>query len=133
MPSIILPDRICSHCGGNKWYICYSISKNRTLYRCAARLKINNNRYLDGGKKNIRLAKQRQYTKNHPFSAIDRIRHKRYRDRRRDNLSDVYIKALLSSNNTIRPIDIHPELIQLKRKQLKLHRNAKQVTNAANC
>lgn len=37
MPTIDIPDKICPHCGGTKWYVFYQYYKDNkyTLYRCS--------------------------------------------------------------------------------------------------
>lgn len=40
MPTVIIPDKICSHCGGTKWFIVYEKYKTKTytFYRCSEKV-----------------------------------------------------------------------------------------------
>lgn len=41
MPTIDIPDKICSHCGGTRWFVVYQTYKDKvyTIYNC--RLKVD--------------------------------------------------------------------------------------------
>jgi hypothetical protein len=57
----------------------------------------------------------------------------RNRIKGRDNLSDGYIKSCIASNTKgLTFKDITPELIEMKRKQLKLYRDAKENKSKSN-
>jgi len=51
----------------------------------------------------------------------------KYRIKSRDKLNDYYVKACIASNTKgLAFKDITPELVEMKRKQLKLYRNVKE-------
>lgn len=137
MPTIEIPDKICSHCGGNIWFL----SNSDKRYRCINRIKdykkiwTKNNRdkckqhkktYKDKfGNSHIYQLNKASYIKwikEHP---------EKYREYQRkiyqkhiNNLSDGYLKDLISLNGRsgIKPQDVPQELVELKRKQLILTR-----------
>jgi hypothetical protein len=53
--------------------------------------------------------------------------HKNYRRSASDSLSDVYIKTTLATTLKLSADKITPEMIEIKRKQVKLYRELKQV------
>lgn len=140
MPTVIIPDKICSHCGDNIWYL----SNSDGRYRCINRQKDYKKIWTKNNKD-----KCKQHTKNYKDKVgsshiyqLNKARHikwikehpEKYREHQRkvyqkhiDTLSDEYLKDLISLNgrSEIKPQDITPELIQLKRKQLLLTRQIK--------
>jgi hypothetical protein len=158
MPTIDIPDKICPHCGGIRWY---------------QRMR---NGYIINSCNNKRIEATKRYEKNHPEKKTER-RHKYYlnhkekelsrsikwqkenpekykpvrekanlkfrnsekgksyiikRDKSyRDSITDSYIKRLAIQNSNLSYSDIPQPLIELKRKQLKLKRqiNGKEKIN----
>ena len=53
---------------------------------------------------------------------------KRYNRKHVDSLSEKYVKTLLTNYTSLKPSDISQELVELKRKSLKLQRQLKQKT-----
>jgi hypothetical protein len=155
MPIIIIPDKICPCCGNNKWYT-HKGKYNIYLY-CSTRKNkkvreyYNNNKEIcqkrdkKWGINNPERLKAAQ--KEHYLNNIDKAREsarqwkKRNKEKLKtlkkqsiDNLEVPYIKGLLYNKDVLFK-DITPELIELKRKQIKLCRHVKQtkISNAANC
>jgi hypothetical protein len=58
MPTLIIPEKICSHCGGNKWYFA---PKNKT-YECFIKVSERKMKWQnDNHDRYIRLAKERRH------------------------------------------------------------------------
>jgi hypothetical protein len=74
MPSIVIPKKICPHCGGNRWYI----NPKTEQEICHEKLLESNRRYhkTDSGK-----------------AALERARQKE-----RDELTDNYLRQLIYSS-----------------------------------
>ena len=53
---------------------------------------------------------------------------KRYNRKHVDNLSEQYVKKLITNYTPLKPSDINQELVELKRKSIKLQRQLKQKT-----
>ena len=53
---------------------------------------------------------------------------KRYNRKHIDSLSEKYVKTLLTNYTSLKPSDISQEIVELKRKSLKLQRQLKQKT-----
>lgn len=83
--------------------------KDRT--RVAQWVATNRTRYLEG--------KQRYYQAHK--AALKPAMRARY-ERMRDELHDYYVAAMLCQGTTLRPHEIPPELIEMKRDQLRVHR-----------
>ena len=58
MPTVIIPDKICSHCSGTKWYV----NQKTGQHICYKRLLESNKRYhtSKAGKAALKRAKQKQ-------------------------------------------------------------------------
>ena len=78
MPTVIIPEKICSHCGGNKWYQhgnrywCYirRNEKEKALRKNRDKEKYNNFRRLTNSYKEILLKekeKRKEYRKLNPI------------------------------------------------------------------
>lgn len=171
MPTIIIPDKICPHCGGNKWF--QSFHKSRSKYKdedkifirymCATKVaeginkwKTNNPEKIKAFKKTYRdkdperhkqlesSYKRRYYQKytdklkarvsNWQMANPERAKEinkkalKKHNKKCIDNLSEKYLRTLLTNNTSLKYSDINQELIELKRKSLKLKRQLKQNT-----
>lgn len=133
MPVIIIPERICKHCGGNKWYTYNGI--NKITYSCVLRVqetatknyKENKKKYSEtkanwakNNREKTRL-NNRKYYKSEKGKNYKRKQYKKYSE----NLETTYVKTVLSHHGNIQYKDITPELLDLKRKQLILYRTIK--------
>lgn len=166
MPTIDIPDKICSHCGGTKWFVLYQKYKDKvyTVYTCAIR-KMENQKKWNAENREKRcliykkskdkvkhtqdyITKNRkraaEYYKKYPEKVYAHSKISRLKNPQKWNLasklkkreyvetaSDSYIKSLICQDNTLSYNDIPQELIELKRKQLKLKRqiNGKEKIN----
>lgn len=142
MPKIIIADRICPHCGGIEWWkqddvlICW---KQRETQRKKLWANNNKDRVNDSHRKSYqRNRENRLSTKREK----DKLPHVAQRRRERENLStielhDSRVKKMLIHHlavDSVKTCDITPEMIELKRKQLKIYRHVKEtISNAANC
>jgi hypothetical protein len=88
MPIIIIPEKICKHCGGNEWRAFHYKYKGemKTYHSCAIRLR----------------EKQKEYWKSHP-EYLKKYHHttkgkealERARKKERDTLSNNYLRNQL--------------------------------------
>jgi hypothetical protein len=151
MPTINIPDKICPHCGGIKWHIAYRKYKN-PQYTCFILLREREKkRYLanpepykqrakqatsrlwlirDPEVLEKRYAKQAEWRKNNP----DKVRaYKRKAEKKiRTSMNDEYIKRQIIQLDGFEHFsfnNIPQKLIDLKRKQLLLTRQLKQLQN----
>ena len=156
MPTIDIPDRICSHCGGSKWYAtkhtngkfhirtCFNkLVERRKAWRATEKGKLITNSYFKTEKGK---AQREKYTKKESTKKLRAklALNKYYRDKannpeklkekkrissqkERDNLTNCVIKRYIAKKGTfINYSDVTPELVELKRKQLLLKRKLKQ-------
>lgn len=144
MPIYDLSSRICSHCGGTKWYVIIT-SFNTPSYRCVSKAREDNKLFLAKNKEKVFKRKkkwaknnrdkynkwQKTYAEKHKDKI--RLRTKLYRKIIREELKDSYIINLLTGNSSkIKHKEIPQELIEIKRKQIKLYKNVKQKENNGN-
>lgn len=186
MPTINIPEKICPHCGGTKWYFA---AKQKT-YSCfikAAERKIkwqrdNYEKYSNDARErrakfrelnplqprskmsdDERRAKQREFkrkkwredakfredvverVKKYELSLTPeerRLRYKKYYNKNvdkikeynrltgakmRENLCEGYLKFLITQFTDLNFKDVPEDLVELKRKQLLLKRQIKQI------
>jgi hypothetical protein len=152
MPTIDIPDKICPHCGGTKWYK-FNVktkSSREIVYRCVKRVldtnkksnrdSISAKKALDKYRKTdkFKLVQNAYYISNKE-KIIERTKEWRSKNKTRynksvnnskkiygDNLTDYYIKQLLTKRQPeLSYSDIPQELIDLKRKELLLKRKIK--------
>jgi hypothetical protein len=121
MPTIDIPDKICFHCGGTKWY--QYPARNKLYYRCFYKRKDTNQIHKE--KHRIKTGKEIAYKRR-----VDRKINNNYfiqqEKKVRDTLPDHYVKNILSRKHTgLKSKDIPQDLIELKRKQLTLTRKIK--------
>ena len=151
MPTIDIPDRICSKCDGirwnlriskrlsssgekYKWYICYQcelirLRKKQQAYRIKYPDKIKSSNKISSIRiKNdsVRYQKRLEQTRHLKAKGLYKHLDKTYRDRIIKNLTDNYIKRLIIVESNLKYSDIPQDLIDLKRKQLLLTRKIKQ-------
>jgi DNA-binding PadR family transcriptional regulator len=113
MPTIVIPKKMCSHCGGTKWYI----NPKTEQEICYQRLIESNKRYqkTDAGK-----------------AALERARAKQ-----RENLTDDYLRQLIyasiynTTGESISRKSIPKEHIKKYRKNIEFKRQNK-LTNHGN-
>jgi hypothetical protein len=155
MPTIDIPDKICSHCGDIKWDIkYYQNGKIKSTYCSNKRLENEKNRRIKNhdkiyiqqkiwAQKNIDKCREAvknyhlrnkdsraSYMKNHMKKPEVRENIKRKVKERIAKLTDGIVRNMIkhqfSKDILIKASEILPELIELKRKQLLLIRKSKQ-------
>ena len=82
--------------------------------------KLKNKEYYDTNKEYIR-ARHSEWLKNNKQWALS------YRKRASENLTDDYVKRTLMTTIGLKTIDITPEMIEIKRKQISLYRELKEL------
>jgi hypothetical protein len=132
MSTVVIPERICPHCGGNKWII-EKENRNyetRNRYRCyfqsqerVKRWRINNpdkckSYNLKHAKINNKIKTESGYWKTDEYKKKQLLRY--YHDR--DQITDRFVKYKLAHDGQLSQSDIPQELVELKRKQLLLTR-----------
>jgi hypothetical protein len=104
MPTIDIPDRICPHCGGTKYYhrvykrISKVTGKNYEFYECrTCNIKSSKNYALNNKDKvkEIKLKSYLKYKNDSTKKEKNRINTKKYRKSKRNNLE--YIKRTKNS------------------------------------
>ena len=128
MPIIEIPDKICSHCGGNKWKVEVEKLKywTRTRYRCPVkagerykRWAVKNiDKYKSYSIKTNKIRVESGYYKTENYKKQQIIRY--YRER--DALTDHFVRVRLANDGLLSQSEMPQELIELKRKQLLLTR-----------
>lgn len=137
MPVIEIPDRICPHCGGTRWNVENEKRGNRikVRYRCNTRaverskrfnLK-NPDRHLQYNERTAKKRAESGYYKTEKYKQYSKQRSKRQSETLCNNF--ILNEIVKSSNYTIPRSQIPKKLIDLKRKQLLLHRQLKQLEN----
>lgn len=148
MPTINIPDKVCPHCNGTKWYVVKVKRKTCTsiIYKCVKRvLDINKKSNCKESRKKALIKyrntekfkiKQTSYYNENKEKVIERAKNwrcnnkeqylnliRKIKNRYTNNLSDYYIKnQLIKREKHLCSSDIPEELIVIKRKQLLLKR-----------
>jgi hypothetical protein len=105
MPTVDIPDKICPHCGGTRWYTFIQDGKlKKTCYK---------------RKQDYLL----QFYKDNPGKHLS-YRRKSFKEKSK-KLTTSYIKELIVQFTDLSFDDIPQELVELKRKQLLLKRQIK--------
>jgi hypothetical protein len=125
MPTIDIPGKICTHCGGTKWKIEYEKRPYwiRTRYRCAKQAQERCNRWALKNPEKLKEIYKNQ-KKDYKTSSYRKKQLEKYHYNK-DNLTDRFIKHRIAHMNELSQSDIPQELIELKRKQLLLIRQNK--------
>jgi hypothetical protein len=143
MPTVDIPDRVCSHCGGTKWYTDIQKNKNSIRYTCVVLSKERSRKnYLNNTeqyKKKARESEKRimqdpsrrrklnesryKWRKKNPEKV--KLYKKKSNNRIRKTLQDEYVKRQIVHNTNLSFKDVPPELVELKRKQISLLRQVK--------
>jgi len=77
MPTVDIPDRVCPHCGGTKWYY----EEKRDIYSCK---QLKREKYTEWRHKNIE--KFREHRRNYYHTKVDKKKH--YENTRKRVLSN---------------------------------------------
>jgi hypothetical protein len=107
MPTIIIPDKICSHCGGTKWYV----NQKTGQYVCYQRLLESTKRYhtSTAGKAALKRAKNKQSERLTDYYIVN----------------NYYVNAYTSEGVKIDRKHVTKEYIELQRNKIKLERQLK--------
>lgn len=135
MPTVIIPEKVCSHCGGTKWII---EKENRkygiiTRYRCSVRANERYKRWtanhadrvLYYSKESNKVKTESGHWKTEEYKKKQLFRY--YKDR--DQVTDRFVKHRLAHKGPLSQSDIPQELIEIKRKQIKLTREIRNHGN----
>lgn len=104
MPTVIIPDKICSHCGGTKWYV----HPKEGYKSCYQKILESNKRYH--------------------VSPEGKLALKRAKNKQSDNLTDYYIvnnyyvNVYVTEGIRINRKDVTQEQIEILRNKIKLER-----------
>lgn len=139
MPTIDIPDKICSHCGGTKWKTEYRKSAKdpeiKTLvYRCSKKgdernYKWKHNNPEKAREHNIKSCRNRR-ANGYYKSEKERERNRQRGKTESSELSDNYVYRMIFNAPDTKELtrsDIPQKLIDIKRKQLLLTRQLKQL------
>lgn len=137
MATVVIPDKICPHCNGNKWRIEYktlAAGNKVPVYRCAVRAIERSNRWKSLHSDNVRehniKSCKRRREKGYFKTPKERERSRLITKKERDELSDNYIYRLIFNDPEIKNLkrsDVPQKLIETKRMQLLLTRQLKQL------
>ncbi len=104
MPTVIIPNKICPHCNGTKWYV----NQKTGQYVCYQRLLESTKRYhtSKAGKAALKRAKNKQSEKLTDYYIVN----------------NYYINAYVSEGVKIDRKHVTKEYIELQRNKIKLQR-----------
>jgi hypothetical protein len=141
MPTVIIPDKICPHCNGTKWKQRFVTNKKGevlTTYNCYERFKealaryYQTPKYRELIKRNWINNKEKLSKRNREWATnntnLDKTIRKNRNNRYTKDLSDVYVKCLLTRRSEIKRSQITAEMIEIERKSIQLQRELK-LTN----
>ncbi len=151
MPTLIIPEKICSHCGGTEWYY----YENKNSYSCRneqrekqkvyastpkgkAVLKAARDKYQSNNKERISKHLKDYYEKNKEKFKLNSYNYrqtergkealKRAKNKQSENLTDYYIvnnyyvNLYVMEGIKINRKDVTKEQIELQRNKIKLER-----------
>lgn len=107
MPTVTIPDKICSHCDGNKWYT--NLKTGQVI--CYQKILESNKKYHTSiaGKAALKRAKNKQSEKLTDYYIVN----------------NYYVKAYKSEGVKIDRKHVTKEHIELQRNKIKLERQLK--------
>lgn len=131
MPTIDIPDKICSHCGGTKWRIeQYKTLKKGVVkrYRCAKEHSERTKKWYNSHLDHVKEYSAKVITKGINKTPEKREYYRNYSKKQTDELSENYVRKMLayrlrkSKGISLEQKEIPSELISTKQKQLLLTR-----------
>jgi hypothetical protein len=137
MPTVDIPDKVCPHCGGTKWKIEREQRSKwlRIRYRCAKKgderakkwVAKNPEKVREYNLRNLKKKRDSGYYKSDKLKEYARLKSKRESDTLADNfvLKCLTLKPKGKYTPRLKRLDITPELMELKRKELLLTRQIK--------
>jgi rRNA maturation protein Nop10 len=137
MATIDIPDKICPHCGGTKWKTEYrkkptkaDPDKKLIRYRCAVKGKERLDRWSENNPDRWKNYPKRKKPEGY-YKTPERREQARLKAKKEsDNLEDNFIYRMILTRHhkdELKRSDIPQKLIDLKRKQLLLTRQLKQL------
>ena len=131
MPTIDIPDKICPHCGGTKWFIVYQTYKDKvyTVKTCSVRKKETDKKWISDNRERCCLIHKRskdkvRYSKDYISKNRKRANVWFIKNKEKLMTSDRYAKENLSENST--PLQRGRYILYLKAlRQLKKLENEK--------
>jgi hypothetical protein len=118
---IINDHKRCTACNEHKHVSEYDVKKNGKI---VAKCKPCQKEYV----RKHNLKRERiEYAKNFHKNNRNPDKIKAYTNFQRDNLTDYYIRSIITRQNDLKSKDVPAELIEIKRKQLSLSRQIKQL------
>ena len=119
MPTVIISDKICSHCRGTKW----KFDPKKNTYVCSKKATESVMKWKKNNQEKWNNY-QKEFEKTHKVSYYRKNQLKNYSKSRVALLTDAYIKDRLYSelNKQFTFSEIPQDLIELKKKQLLLIR-----------
>lgn len=124
----IIPDKICPHCGGNKWTIVIRKDRPNPTYLCTERINNNSRKYNKLSVDSRKLKYQERVAANYYNTSEYREQQKKLRKTHIINLSDLYIKSCIASSTNIKFKDVTIEQVIKKREEIIRHRNSRRVS-----
>jgi len=129
MPTIDIPDKVCSHCGNTKWFA--RLNKNKIpYYTCYKKKSERDKLYINNNREHFRKLyrkNSKKYNKTEKFKIWSR----QYQNNMTKNLSDRYVKSLIVKDENLSFKDIPQDLVELKREQLRLFRDIRNIHSAS--
>lgn len=123
MPKVIIPDKICPHCGGNEWFVSYVKKSNgelRVKYSCMTNVRKANKTFNEKNSETIKLKR----LKGGQYHNLTLKREKQ----NRDNLSDGYVRVRVARSLNKSCKCVTSEEIKNKREELIKMREYKKNT-----
>jgi hypothetical protein len=103
MPTIDIPDRICPHCGGTKWYV-HTNKKGHVRHICFLKSSENRKAWRS-------TDKGREFTNTYFKTEVGKKHRKKYLSKP----STVKLRAELSKQKYHRDMKTNPEKVRLRR------------------
>lgn len=129
MPTIDIPDKVCSHCGGIRWRIEQEKRKYgvRTRYKCVKKIGEKYKRWSQANPEKVREYKIG--TKKDWKTPEGKEYYRKREAKHCANLTDKYVKCTLRHNPIYRNATITPQMIERQRQYLKVQRQLKNLEN----
>ena len=112
MATIDIPDKICPHCGGIRWYV--YVNKGYTHHHCHVKRTNNYKKFAKDNPEKVKV-------------------YKRKADRKKSiNLTNSYIKERIILGSNLKFKDVDLETVERFRTCIKMIRQLKQIENEEN-
>lgn len=114
MPTIDIPDKICPHCGGTRWYL-----RKLTSYQTCINCK------MERDKKYPRVERNKKYFQKRKITEEHKEYWKKYNKESSRVLTKTHVKRAIVYKTGISCLDVPDELVEIKRKEILLKRQIK--------